>query len=395
MTQQYAQRTAVRTNAEGARNATLEDLATILQTQQERKLDVIAPASALDMRDGNLVIRGVEPHIQPTGVVNVDGTYRPTDVADEGFADKLKIPTQYLRRLRAEHLPLYDLNVNGWLEQEPERRFLVRALRSDAAAPGGEPGEGVARAFLSDSYRLIDNFDLLLAALDGIRQSGHAAQVTGCDLTDRRMYVRVESDEVAVQARELLKGYRSPYTGQTGDELPLISAGFVIRNSEVGAGAFTITPRAVVQVCTNGLTMTEDVMREVHLGGKQDDGVIQWSGATQSKVLELITAKTTDAVRTFLSRDFVEGKLRGIEAAAGRPVANPTQTIEHVTKKLNISGPVKDRILAHFIQGRQITAGGVMQAITAAAQQIPNADASYDLEALALPALRAAAAYAA
>ncbi|MFI1401160.1 DUF932 domain-containing protein [Streptomyces sp. NPDC020681] len=392
MTQQLAQRATVRTSPEGARNASLGDLATILQSQQERKLDVIARASALDMRDGNLIIQGVEPSLQPTGVVDVDGTYRPTEVADEGFADKLKIPVQYLRRMRAEHLSLYDLNVNGWLERDPSRRFLIRAMRSDAH--GGER-EGVARAFLSDSYRLIDNFDLLLAALDGIKQSGHAAQVTGCDLTDRRMYVRVESEEVAVQARELLKGYRSPYTGQTGDELPMISAGFVIRNSEVGDGAFTITPRAVVQVCTNGLTMTEDVMREVHLGGKQDQGVIQWSGTTQDKVLELITAKTTDAVRTFLSRTYVEDKLRAIEADAGRPVTNPTHTIEHVTKKLSITGAAKESILSHFIQGRQITAGGVMQAVTAAAQQIPNADTAHALEALALPALRAAAAYAA
>ncbi|MET9669580.1 DUF932 domain-containing protein [Streptomyces sp. NPDC006475] len=386
---QIAQRTATRITADGARNASLKDLASILESQQARKLDVIAPASRLTARDGNLVIQGVEPLIQPDGVVTVDGTYRPTDVADEGIADKLKIPGQYLRRMRAEHLSLFDLNVNGWLEREPERRFLVRALRSDAHGGGGE---GVARALLSDSYRLIDNFDLLLAALDGIHQSGHAAEVTGCDLTDRRMYVRVESDEVAVQARELLKGYRSPYTGQRGDELPMVSAGFVIRNSEVGAGAFTITPRAVVQVCTNGLTMTEDVMREVHLGGKQEQGVIQWSGATQSKVLELITAKTADAVRTFLSRDYIENKLRKIEETAGRPVANPTHAIEQVTRKLSITGPTKDRILAHFIHGGQITAGGVMQAVTAAAQQIPNADTAHDLEALALPAMHAAAA---
>jgi len=39
------------------------------------------------------------------------------------MADKLGIPVAYLRRLRAEHLALYDANVNGWLrgviENEP------------------------------------------------------------------------------------------------------------------------------------------------------------------------------------------------------------------------------------------------------------------------------------
>ena len=31
---------------------------------------------------------------------------------------------------------------------------------------------GVARALLSDSYKVIDNLDALMATLDGIRQAG-------------------------------------------------------------------------------------------------------------------------------------------------------------------------------------------------------------------------------
>lgn len=392
MTQQFTEPT-MRAQATRTRNADLTDLAQILQEQQGRKLDVVAPASALSMRDGQLVVDGVEPILTDDAVVLADGAYRPTDVAEEGFAAKLGIPVGYLRRMRAENLPLYDLNVSGWLEHSPERRFLVRAFRGDTDA-AGQASQGVARAFLSDSYKLIDNFDLLLAALDGIRKSGHGVRVSGCDLTDRRMHVRVESDEIAVQARELLKGYRSPFNGQSGDELPLVSAGFVITNSEVGSGAFSITPRAVVRVCENGLTMTRDVMRAVHLGSKQDEGVVQWSGTTQRKMLELITAKTTDAVTQFLSREYIEAKLRDIEESAGRRVANPTKTIEVVTKQLNISVTDKDAILSHFIQGGQMTAGGVMQALTSAAQTLSDADAASELEAKALPALAAAAAHA-
>ncbi|MGW0779111.1 DUF932 domain-containing protein [Streptomyces sp. NPDC002835] len=395
MTTPYATRTATNVAAHQARNAGLQDLVNILQSQHDRKLDVIAPASALRAERGNLIIEGVPPQITDDGVTDVDGMYRPTGVADEGIADKLRIPLAYVRRLRAEAPGLYDANVNEWLRLTPDRRFMVRAMRSDETGEDGRPGMGIARAFLSDSYRLMDNVDVLLAALDGIKQSGHSVRVTGCDLTDRRMYVRVESEEVAVQARELLKGYRSPFTGQTGDELPLISAGFVISNSEVGSGAYTLTPRAVVQVCTNGLTMAEDVMRAVHIGAKQDEGVIKWSAGTDRKTLELITSKTTDAVTTFLSRDYVEGKLRSIEEAAGRPVEKPQQVVEQVAKRLNFSQTTRDNILAHFVRGGQMTAGGVMQAVTAAAQQLPNADAAHELESQALPALRAAAALAA
>ncbi|MFE9559448.1 DUF932 domain-containing protein [Streptomyces sp. NPDC006692] len=386
MTQQVTEPAISRTARTDTRNADLADLARILTEQQGRKVDIVTPASALGVQDGNLTVRGVEPIIDEDGVTDPNGSYRPTDVAEEGISAKLRIPVGYLRRMRVENLPLYDLNVAGWLEKEPERRFLLRTFKGD----GG--GHGVARAFLSDSYKLIDNFDLLLAALDGVRRSGHPVKVTGCDLTDRRMYVRVESESVAVQARELLKGYRSPYTGQSGDELPMVSAGFLITNSEVGDGAFTITPRAVVQVCRNGLTMAKDTMRAVHLGGKQDQGIVQWSGTTQRKMLELITAKTTDAVEQFLSPAYVEAKLRDLERTAGRPVTDPVKTIEVVSKQLNITDTVRDNVLAHFIQGGQLTAGGVMQALTSVAQTLPDADAAHELEARALTALSAAAA---
>ncbi|MDQ0994820.1 DUF932 domain-containing protein [Streptomyces sp. V3I7] len=391
MTQQFAERVSA-VAPTGARNADLTDLVRILEGQQRRKLDVIAPAAALRFRDGNVRVEGMESQITEDGVTRVDGTYRPTAVADEGIADKLRIPLAYLRRMRADHVALLDENVNAWLRQDPQRRFMLRAFRGENA-PGEAPAEGVARALLSDSYKLIDNFDMLLAALDGVTKSGHPTKITGCDLTDRRMYVRVESEAVAVQARELLRSYRSPFDGRSGDELPVVSAGFVISNSEVGAGAYTITPRVVVQICRNGLTMGKDVMRAVHLGGKQSEGVISWSGQTQRKTLELITSKTTDAVRTFLSRDYVQAKVTEMEAAAGKTLAEPTKTIEHVTKTLSIGAEAKDMILAHFIRGGQTTAGGVMQAITSVAQVLPDADQAAALEALALPALTAAASH--
>ncbi|MDN3029442.1 DUF932 domain-containing protein [Streptomyces sp. S.PB5] len=390
MTQQFAER-ATNLAPTGARNADLSDLVSILEDGERQKLDVIAPASALRMREGNVHVEGVEAQLSARGVTAVDGVYRPTAVADEGISDKLRIPLAYLRRMRTENVPLLDENVNAWLREGPERRFMLRAFRGGSGP--GMPGEGVARALLSDSYKLMDNLDMLLAALDGVQQSGHPTRITGCDLTDRRMYVRVESEAVAVQARSLLRGYRSPFDGRSGDELPMVSAGFVITNSEVGAGAYTITPRAVIQVCRNGMTMAKDVMRAVHLGGKQDEGVVNWSGQTQRKTLELITSKTTDAVRTFLSREYVEAKVYEMEAAAGKTLEEPTKTIEHVTKALSIGNETKDRILAHFVRGGQMTAGGVMQAVTSTAQTLADADQAAVLEALAVPALTAAAAH--
>jgi hypothetical protein len=82
---------------------------------------------------------------------------------------------------------LYDAKVSAWRDGDA-RKFLIRCLR-----PAGGSGPGAARAFLSDRHKRIDNLDVLLAALDGVRAAGVPVEVDGCDLTERRMYVRVVS----------------------------------------------------------------------------------------------------------------------------------------------------------------------------------------------------------
>lgn len=185
-----------------ARNASLAELVQLLREQHAAKADIVAPAAAIRAEDARLVISGTQPMLTDDGVTMTDGTYAPTDVCDGGVADKLGIPSAYLRRLRSQRPELYDANVNGWLQVD-SRRFLIRGLC-------GDNGDGVARAFLSDGYKIIDNLDVLLAALDGVRQAGIEVQIDGCDLTERRMYVRIVAAQIRSLAPQLLAGYRSP-----------------------------------------------------------------------------------------------------------------------------------------------------------------------------------------
>ena len=79
------------------------------------------------------MVRETEPVLGPDGVTMTAGTYTPTDVCDQGVADKLGIPGAYLRKLREQKPGLYDANVNGWLAGD-DRKFLIRCLRGAAAA---------------------------------------------------------------------------------------------------------------------------------------------------------------------------------------------------------------------------------------------------------------------
>ena len=96
-----------------ARNASIGDMVALLWVQQTRKVDVVAPASAIRAEGGLLVLDGTEPVLGPDGVTMSVDRYRPTEVCDAGIADKLGIPTAYLRRMRASRPQLFDHNVNG------------------------------------------------------------------------------------------------------------------------------------------------------------------------------------------------------------------------------------------------------------------------------------------
>jgi len=376
------------------RNANLQDMVKLLQEQQARKLDIVLPATQIHSRGGKVYLNGVDGVGADGELIEADGFYLPTEVFDAGVSAKLNISRAYIRRLRAEAPDLYDSNVNGWLQghkrvrngtltvtrEADARRFMLRLFR-------GEDGDGVARALLSDRYKSVENLDVLMAALDGITASGVKADVVGADLSDSRMYVRVAAPEIQLLAPELLKNYRSPFTGARGVENPVVFSGFQISNSEVGGGAFSITPRLVIQVCGNGLTIGRDAFRAVHLGGKLEEGVIDWSADTQKKSLELITAKTRDAVKTFLDIEYMRKIIAETEAKAGKKIDEPVETIEIVGKKLAYDQETQKGILAHFIDGGDRTAGGLMQAITSYSQLVPDADKAADLEESAFRAL--------
>lgn len=386
------------------RNEDFQTLYGLLNDQQAHKVDLVTPAAALRAEDGMITITGAEPLITADGVLTVDGPYRPTSVMLDGIAGKLGIPSGYLKRLHQGRRDLFDQNVNGWLHgrapvpgqpahpgtvvRGDDRSFLVRTFHHST----GE-GPGVARAFLSDKYKTIDNLDVLTATLAGVQDAGVEIDIRGCDLTDSRMYVRVHAEGVKAHAPQLLKGYRSPFTGATGDENPIVFAGFLVSNSEVGAGRFTITPQLVVEVCSNGLTITSDIKGMRHAGGQMDEGLIDWSDDTRAKELAVIQAKARDAVKTFLDVDYVQHTIAALEETASTPITKAADTVvRSVGKSLSFSEERTAGVLEYFIRGGQHTAGGVMQAVTAYAQIIPDADAAAEVESQGVRAMELAAA---
>lgn len=385
------------------RQADLQSLSAVLNEQHARAFDVVMPASQIKVIGTQIELTGIrEPVLTEQGVTDVNGLYTPTNVAEEGISQKLDIPLAYLRRCRTQAPALYQENITGWLTLTSDK-FLLRCLRADDSVTG------VLRAFLSDQYKVIDNIDVLMAVLAGMQEAGIEDPEIDADLTERRMIVRVVVPQIAVLADKLLENYRSPFDGSdvgrgwTPERVQRISAregqvmdprtvfgGFVFSNSEVGSGMFRLFPQLTVQVCGNGLSLTAEGIARKHLGAELEEG-IQWSQATQEANLELIKQQTADQVRSYLDVDFVTKQVEKLERVAGAPIENATETITAVSRKLNFTEAQQSLILSHFIRGGQTTAGGVLQAVTSAAQVVRDGDVAYEMEQVAVKAMQLAA----
>lgn len=409
-----------------ARNATPADLVAILQQQKSDKLDVVAPATKIHSRNGLLVVDGTVADLTEEGVTTAAGTYRPTDVFDDGLSAKLNIPRQYLRRMRDERPDVLDANVNGWLQGRKrhtaagletvypadDRSFLLRLFR-------GEDGtEGVARAMLSSKYALsMDNLDILTAVMKGIQGAGVEPTVLVSDLSERHMRVRFEFPDVHTTVPEVLDGYRDPFGGGGGrvrraghrdltalreqygphhifnrGEEPIVYLGFDLDNSETGGGAYNLIPVANVVRCTNGWVMTERGVRRVHLGARLAEGLVKPSLETVRKAGELVASETTDAVRTWLSDGYLDELVAGVAEKAGHPISSPTEVVPAILAGLGFSEDERKGVLDMFIMSGQPTSGGVLQAVTAYAQTVGDVDRAVEIERAGIPALNAAAA---
>lgn len=377
-----------------ARGYDVQQILGVLNDQQAHKIDLVVPLPKIQFLGGNLVIEGREPELTEDGFFDVNGLYRPIGGVHSQVSSILDIPKKYMDKLITEDINLLDHNLNELVKlataKRPDQKQLVRLLwGEDTNFPGSA---GVFRALLSDRYAIYDNLDTLLAVLDGLRSAGLGIEhIKSIDLSHNRLYLSVRATEINALAPELLKGYRSPFSGASGTENPVVDAGVEFSNSEVGGGAFQIRPVIWVQVCSNGLVQKRDALRKVHLGGRLEEGTINWSAQTRDAANRLVREQVKDATESFLTPEYVQAAVDRMTEEAGVELAKPEEVIKQVSRELVYTQAEQDTILSHFIKGGQITSGGLLQAVSSAAQTITDVDRAHEFLGTAVDAMKVAA----
>lgn len=317
-------------------------LAAELERQKNTRLDLV-----VDSRQIEAVPSGDDLNLSfPLGD-NEMGIFPATNWAHSQIADKTGIPKKYYDKMREGHPDLLAKNINEWMP-EKERR-LVRVL------------DGSVRALLSDRYRIMDNHDLLFQALEEFKDMG--VQVHRADLTETNMYIKAIVPHTTAEITE-------------GDT---VVPGLILRNSEVGGGAFRVEPFMLRLVCTNGL-IGESVIQKIHLGKRQDFGLVQWSSETIMAESQTLWLQVRDTIRSTFDPGVFDKWVNILRNAANTPIEKPTLAITNIIGNYGISETHKDDLLDYFAGEDGQNQWTLANAFTRLAQDNENIDQQIELE---------------
>jgi hypothetical protein len=311
----------------------LTDLATEITRQEHAKRDLLVPTQMMSMhseKDQPLVMQ-----------IGSDGAYGVQETAHSQLSQKLEIPKRYYDRMKQEHPELLADNVNAWLSDAGDQKRLVRTL------------DGNMRAFLSDRFRPIDNYQILSAALPVLKEiPGLVTKST--QVTERRLYAQFEVPHLRGDVK-------------VGD---VVSSGLSIMNSETGYSAYTIADMMWRLACLNGM-ITAKAMSRHHLGSKLGDGIDEathYQQDTFSAMNEVLMLQTRDTVKHLLSADHFDLKLETMRSATRREIPGKvTEVITNVTKQFSLTQGEGEDVLSNLIKGGDISQYGLLNAVTAMA----------------------------
>lgn len=283
--------------------------------------------------------------------------HKATDLAHGQIAAAAKIPKAYYDRMRTECPSLLATNINHWWNDDGGKKRLVRTdTRTDTV-----------RAFLSDRYRPLDNYELMGAIMPTFEDS--ELQMRSCELTESRLYLKAVSPRLQGEVK-------------VGD---VVQGGIVVSNSEVGQGSLRIDEFLYRLVCTNGMVQATAV-RKTHLGRSTGIGAVDaaqefYKDSTRKLDDAAFWAKIRDAVEAILDQRRWEDRLDQLRETTDRHIeGKPQKAIEVVQRRFGLSEDETDNVLKNLITGGDLSQWGMANAVTRTAEDCQSYDRATELE---------------
>lgn len=339
----------------------LSELARELRCQALQKKDYIVDTRSLEIRSQRLPAISCNHgkvvstlRMQPSANIPRAMEYSLSENAHRQIAARLNIPWAYYSAMYDQSPELLDRNVNHWLQSKPEKRMIRTLDRS-------------VRAFLSDRYRRLDNYDLAESVLPILAKMRNT-EVISCDLSPEKMYIKVINKDLQ---REVLPG-------------DVVQCGIVISNSEVGLGSLRVEPLVFRLVCTNGLIARDFSQRRYHVGraAQNDVDVYElYSDETLQADDKAFFLKVQDTVRAAVDKsrfDVIVNRLQ--DTTSAKLQGNPVAAVELLGNKMYMSSDEQGGVLRHLIEGGNLSAYGVINAVTHYSHEVVSYERATDFE---------------
>lgn len=329
----------------------LVEVAQKIERQKGEKRDFVVDTRSVEMT----VERMIDEANQKSRLmldVKGKGVFPILPLAHDQIGTRVGIPSKYYDRMASEAPSLLAQNVNHWFRDKPETR-MVRTLA------------GSDRAFLSNRYQRIENEMIAEAALP-VLMDLPGVQIPSCEVTDRRLYIHFVVPTIEGEVKK-------------GD---IVQAGGVISNSEVGLGSVSVAGLIWRLACLNG-AKTQDQFRRNHVGRQIEDGEeLNWADDTRRADDATVLLKVRDMVRAVVDETRFRVQLAKLQGLAdARVTGDPMQTVELVSERIGATEGEKSSILRALIEGADLSAWGVVNAVTGLAHKAASYDRAVELEA--------------
>lgn len=309
---------------------TYPDVITSIQAQMAEKKDLLlVPHQHIQAVEGGE--RELKLRIKNQGetLEYVVGT-----TAQRQFADRLNMPMKYFNMLLSKNLPLLVHSINELLVEETDER-LIRTM-----------GMRV-RAFLSDNFRRLDNYDLAVHLLPVLREVQGLKPIS-CSITEDHLNLKYVTPRISDEI-------------QKGD---VVQYGLSIQNSEVGLGMLRVEPLVYRLVCTNGLIRSDEAIRQRHAGKVEHARIGVYSQETVSQDDKAFWMKAVDQVRHMMRPETFHAITDRMRDTVGVRLPDPQKAVKDVTQRHDLSAVEHQRVFEHLLSDGDLTEWGLVNAIT-------------------------------
>ena len=332
---------------------TLSQLAAKIEGNRDLKRDYIADTSAITMQvqtDGVPVLEFSHGQVPSGPLDNGLTTFPLLPLAHDQIGNRTAIPSKYYDRMLTEAPDLLAANVNAWFRKEPKKQ-MIRTLGGDV------------RAFLSNKYNRIENEEIASVALPVLAEL-KGVQIVSSEVTDRRLYIHFVVPTIEGEVKK-------------GD---IVQAGGIISNSEVGCGSCSVSGFLWRLVCLNGMK-TGDTFRKNHVGRKIEDSEMLWADDTRQADDRAILLKVRDMVKAVVDETRFKVQLAKMQGLTeGKITGSPERVVEVLANKIGVGELERGGILRSLIEGHDLSAWGILNAVTAQGHTAKTYDRAVEFE---------------